>query len=107
MLNKVNALLPIIFFDHALWSRSIILGLVAVLAIRRWSSWPLPRSFAITTWWFLVLTAGSITAFLVCQFFSYEKGLERLTILVVFLGTTPLLIAGFLAILIFPLPNRC
>lgn len=107
MLSKVNALLPVIFFDNAFWSGLTLFVLITILAVKRWSSLPLPRSLAIAVWWFLVLAAAAVTVFLVAQFFSYQKGIERLAVLVVFLGTTPLLIAALLAIFIFRLPNKC
>jgi hypothetical protein len=101
MINAINTLLTRVFFDNFYLSAAITIGLVIILALKRWSNFFIPGVLAVSVWWFLVLSAGAVAALLTVQFFSYPKGIDRLAILAVFSCATPLFVAAALAIFVF------
>lgn len=100
MAGIINEVISCVFLDNFYFSAFMITVLAILLAVSRWSSQMVPDKLVLATWWFLVLGGIAVSAWLIVQFFSYPQGVDRLAVIVVFLGAAPLFIAALLAIFV-------
>lgn len=102
MPKPVINFLYIIFLDNFYFSLVIFLLLVSFLLLRRFLGFRYPYSFAIFTWSALVIIGSLVAVLLLLDFFSHGKGMERLTLVPLILGASPLFVCTLAALFIFP-----
>jgi hypothetical protein len=94
--------LAVIFLDNFYWTTGFWLMLLAFVAARRFLHFRPPYFIAISSWFFLMVTPGVVGAILVIDFFSHQKGMDRLTLIPYVLGAIPLFISAILAAFMLP-----
>ncbi|USX19488.1 hypothetical protein NHH82_27195 [Oxalobacteraceae bacterium OTU3REALA1] len=94
--------LAVIFLDNFWLATGCWLTLLAVLASKKFLRIDYPYIVAISSWVVLLVLAIVVAAVLTTKFFSYGQGLERLALVVYFLGAGPLFVCAILAAFLFP-----
>jgi len=102
MSGVILNILAVIFLDYFYLTAGFWLILLTSLAGRRFLHFDYSYSLAISSWFFLVVTAGIVGAILAIDFFSHHKGMDRLTLVPYVLGASPLFVSAVLAAFMLP-----
>ncbi|MEO5933217.1 MAG: hypothetical protein ABIQ08_06670 [Duganella sp.] len=102
MSKVIVNILAVIFLDNFYLTTGLWLILLASLVARRFFNFDYPYSLAISSWFFLVVTAGIVGGILAIDFFSHHKGMDRLTLVPYILGASPLFVSAILAAFMLP-----
>jgi hypothetical protein len=102
MSKLILNILAVIFLDNFFLMTGLWLILLASLTARRFFHFEFPYFLAISSWVFLIVTASVVGAILVIDFFSHQKGMDRLTLVPYILGASPLFISAILATFMLP-----
>ncbi|WP_090315770.1 hypothetical protein [Duganella sp. CF517] len=102
MPEAVIDILTAIFLDHFNWATGVCVILLATLASRKFLHVRYPYVLALCGWVFLLVSGTAVAAVLTIDFLSHGQGLERLALVVLFLGASPLFACALLAVFMFP-----
>ena len=102
MSKVILNILTVIFLDNFYLTTGFWLILLVSLAWRRFCYFEYPYSLAISSWFFLMVMAGVVGVTLAINFFSHQKGMDRLTLVPYILGASPLFISAILAAVMLP-----
>lgn len=94
--------LSLVFIDLFYVSLIVSLFLLFCLLCRRLFVLKYPYQLAIINWSVLVVTAGAVAAILLVDFFLHEKGFERLSLVSLILGASPLFFSAIVSFFLFP-----
>jgi hypothetical protein len=94
--------LSLVFIDLFYLSLIVSLFLVFCLLCRRFFGLNYSYPLAIINWSVLVVTAGVVAVILLVDFFSHEKGIERLSLVPLMLGVSPLFFSALVSFFLFP-----
>jgi hypothetical protein len=94
--------LSLIFID--LFPISLIVPLVSIslLVFRRFFGFNYSYQLAVIIWNVLIAAAGIIAAIMLIEFFSYDKGIERLALVPLILGASPLFLSALVSLFLLP-----
>lgn len=102
MPKAIIEILAVIFLDNFWLATGCCLLLLAALASKKFLRFDYPYILAISSWALLVVSGIVVAAFLTTNFFSHGQGLDRLALVVYFLGAGPLFVCAVLAAFLFP-----
>jgi hypothetical protein len=94
--------LQLAFIDLFYVSLVVSLCLFFCLLCRRFFVLNYSYQLAITNWIVLVVTAGIVAIFLLVDFFSHEKGVDRMSLVPLMLGASPLFFSALASLFLFP-----
>jgi hypothetical protein len=89
--------LGFVFLDNFLPTSFICVAALAVLLARRYTSVRLPDSLVDGCRKTLTAAAAVVTAFLLVSFFMHGQGMDRLALIPLWLGASPLILCGAIA----------
>jgi hypothetical protein len=102
MSKLVINVLGVIFLDNLYLSTGLWLVFLTSLIARKFFNFDYPYLIAISSWLFLVFFAAIVAVIFTIEFFSHEKGMDRLALVPYILGGTPLFVCAIVALFIFP-----
>ena len=102
MSELILNILAAIFLDNFFLTTGCWLTLFALLVARRFFPFEYPYFLAISSWVVLIVTASVVGTILVVDFFSHQKGMDRLTLIPYIFGASPLFISAILAAFMLP-----
>lgn len=94
----------VVFIDNFYYSTAIWIALTIFLLIRKFFGFNYSYLMAISTSFFLIASAALVVSFLVIEFFSQGKGIDRLALVPYILGAAPLFLCAIIAIFMIPKP---
>lgn len=101
-LRVTNEILMRIFLDNFLITTSLLALLTATVALFRFSIIKLPRISILAIWYAIVIPSVLLLTCLIVDFFSPDKGLDRVARIPLFIGVSPLFLCSCILIFVFP-----
>lgn len=92
--------LSFIFIDLFPISLIVPLALISILGFRRFFGFNYSCQLTVIIWNILIAAAGIIAAIMLIEFFSYDKGIERLALIPLILGASPLFLSALVSFLV-------
>ncbi len=90
------------FLDNFYYSTAIWITLTIFLSIRKFFGFNYSYLMAISSCFFLIVSAVVVASFLIVEFFSQGKGMDRLALVPYILGAAPLFFCAITAIFLIP-----
>lgn len=102
MMHSLAMTFGYIFLENFYISVPIIFLMMLVIVVKRWFRVPISESIVKGIYWFLIVGGVVVPVTLIIQMYSYPKGLERISVFVIFMVASPLYLGASVALVAYP-----